>query len=123
MAPPKIACVASNLDFQRNLINIHVYGKLKNQIQAERFVNTNVLKLSPEPGDTIASVLARAKIEDSSVYSIFLNAKLAAARSGMVTWLRYQNVGSDPLQWDLDIPVMAGDRIGVFGRDMAALVV
>ena len=105
------------------MIKIHVYGKLRNEIRAERFVNTNVLNLSPEPGDTIGSVLARAEIKSTSVYSIFLNAKLAAARSGMVKWLRYQNAGSDPLSWDLDIPVMSGDRIGVFGRDMAALVV
>ena len=105
------------------MIKIHVYGKLRKEIQADKFVNTNVLKLSPEPGDTIASVLVRADIKDSHIYSIFLNAKLAAARSGMVKWLRYHNAGPDPLSWDLDIPVTAGDRIGVFGRDMAALVV
>ena len=105
------------------MIDIHVYGKLRNEIQAERFVNTNVLKLDPEPGDTLGSILARAEIKDSHVYSIFLNARLAAARSGMVKWLRYHNAGPDPLAWDLDIPVTAGDRIGVFGRDMAALVV
>ncbi len=105
------------------MIKIHVYGKLRNEIQADRFVNTNILKLAPERGDTIGSVLARAKIKPDSVYSIFLNAKLAAARSGMVKWLRYHNAGPDPLSWDLDVPVSSGDRIGVFGRDMAALVV
>lgn len=105
------------------MIKIHVYGKLRNEIQTERFIDTNVLNLSPESGDTLGSVLTRAEIKTDSVYSIFLNAKLAAARSGMVKWLRYQNAGSDPLAWDLDIPVTSGDRIGVFGRDMAALVV
>ncbi len=105
------------------MIEIHVYGKLRHELHAYSSAKSNVLKLSPEPGDTLASVLARAEIKDGSVYSIFLNAKLAAARSGMVRWLGYQNAGSDPLAWDLDIPVTAGDRIGVFGRDMAALVV
>ncbi len=105
------------------MIEIHVYGKLRHELRANLSANSNVLKLSPEPGDTIASVLARAKINDGSVYSIFLNAKLAAARSGMVKWLRYHNAGPDPLSWNLEIPVTAGDRIGVFGRDMAALVV
>jgi hypothetical protein len=30
---------------------------------------------------------------------------------------------SNPFDWDLDIPVKAGDRIGLFGRDMSALVI
>ena len=105
------------------MIKIHVYGKLRNEIKTERFENANVLSMSPEPGDTIGSVLARADIKVGNIYSIFLNAKLAAARSGMVKWLRYHSTGPDPLSWDLDIPVAAGDRLGVFGRDMAALVV
>jgi hypothetical protein len=29
----------------------------------------------------------------------------------------------NPLEWELDLVVKAGDRIGLFGRDMAALVI
>jgi hypothetical protein len=34
-----------------------------------------------------------------------------------------QQVHENPLEWKLDVAVKAGDRIGLFGRDMAALVV
>jgi hypothetical protein len=38
-------------------------------------------------------------------------------------WIRYQQVHENPLEWKLNIPVEAGDRIGLFGRDMAVLVI
>ena len=105
------------------MIEIYLYGKLKKGIQENTVPKSGVLHLQPVHGDTIASVLKRADIATSNIYSLFLNAKLLAARSNMARWLRYQQAGPDPLSWDLDIPVQSGDRIGVFGRDMAALVV
>ena len=41
----------------------------------------------------------------------------------MAYWIRYQQVNENPLDWNLEVAVKAGDRIGIFGRDMAALVV
>ena len=41
----------------------------------------------------------------------------------MARWLGYQQVRPDPFDWNLSTPVKPGDRIGLFGRDMAALVV
>jgi hypothetical protein len=41
----------------------------------------------------------------------------------MASWIGHQKVRNDPFNWDLDIPVNSGDRIGLFGRDMAALVI
>ena len=35
----------------------------------------------------------------------------------------FQQVNEDPLDWNLEIALKEGDRIGLFGRDMAALVV
>jgi hypothetical protein len=41
----------------------------------------------------------------------------------MANWLGYQQVRESPFDWDLKVPVKDGDRIGLFGEDMAALVV
>jgi len=105
------------------MIEIHLYGKLREVLGDDILSESNVLRLSPEPGETMASVLVRIGISSEDVYSLFLNARLLAARSNMARWLGYQQAGVDPLSWDLNVPVSSGDRIGVFGRDMAALVV
>jgi hypothetical protein len=41
----------------------------------------------------------------------------------MAYWIGYQQVQENPLAWELNVVVKAGDRIGLFGRDMAALVI
>lgn len=105
------------------MIEIHLYGKIRKVLGDDILAESNILRLSPEPGETVASVFERTGIPAEEVYSLFLNARLLAARSNMVRWLGYQQAGVDPLSWDLNVPVSSGDRIGVFGRDMAALVV
>jgi hypothetical protein len=59
----------------------------------------------------------------NDIYSIFYNSKLLAARSGMASWIGYQQVHATPFDWDLSVTVQSSDRIGLFGRDMAALVI
>lgn len=105
------------------MIEIHLYGKLRLYFRDSIYREGDVLRVSPGPGETLTSLLARAGISTDDVYSLFLNARLLAARSNMVRWLGYQQIGADPLSWDLNVPVSSGDRVGVFGRDMAALVV
>ncbi len=105
------------------MIEIHLYGKLRKRYGNGNHLEGNILKLAPEPGETMASVFKRTGISIQDVYSLFLNARLHATRSNMVRWLGYQQTEGDPLSWDLNIRVSSGDRIGVFGRDMAALVV
>ena len=61
--------------------------------------------------------MGRINISVDDAHSIFLNAKLLAARSNMARWLRYQGAGNNPLDWNLDVPLNSGDRVGVFGRD------
>ena len=111
------------INFGGVMIEIHLYGKLRKTLCDDTLPESNILQLSPEPGETVASVFERVGISKEDVHSLFLNAKLLAARSNMVRWLGYQQTGADPLAWDLNVPVSSGDRIGVFGRDMAALVV
>jgi hypothetical protein len=105
------------------MVEIHLFGELRQHAPDFKPGGNAVLKISPEQDDTIASILERAGIGIDEIYSLFFNFKLLAARSRMALWLRYQQLGANPLDWDLTIPVTSGDRIGLFGRDMAALVV
>ena len=105
------------------MVEIHLYGKLRKYAQNSDQENDYVIRISPQTDETIALLLARVGIAIEDVYSIFVNRKLLAARSGMARWLGHQQVRSDPFDWDLYVPVKSGDRIGIFGRDMAALVI
>ena len=102
-------------------VDIHLYGKLRRFCRSAG--GNRPLQVKPKAGETLASLLERLEIPTSRIYSIFVNSKLLAARSGMARWIGYQQVRSDPFDWNLEIPVKAGDRIGLFGRDMAALVI
>ena len=102
-------------------VDIHLYGKLRRFGRAAG--EGHILQVEPRAGETLDTMLERLKIPTTEIYSIFLNSKLLAARSGMARWLGYQQVRADPFDWNLNIPIQAGDRIGLFGRDMAALVI
>ena len=81
------------------------------------------MRVAPHPEETLEQLLARIGIPLDEIYTIFLNYKLLASRSLMAYRMGYQQVNQNPLDWKLDIALKAGDRIGLFGRDMAALVV
>ena len=105
------------------MVEIHLFGKLRKYVKKSDQQAANVIRVSHQTDETIALLLDRVGISIEDVYSIFVNHKLLAARSGMASWIGHQKVRKDPFNWDLDIPVNSGDRIGLFGRDMAALVV
>jgi hypothetical protein len=44
-------------------------------------------------------------------------------KGSMAKWMGYPQMRPDPFDWKLNIPVNPNDRIGLFGRDMAALVI
>lgn len=102
------------------MVEIRLYGKLR------RYAGDSpdgIIRVSPEPDESIEFLLKRLDIPLEDIYTIFYNSKLLAARSGMARWLGYQQVRSTPFDWDLSQTVALSDRIGLFGRDMAALVV
>ncbi len=105
------------------MVDIHLYGKLRSYGNNIQTGEGTIVKMDPKTGETIASLLARIGITEDEIYNIFFNARLLATRSTMAHWLGYQQVRADPLDWDLNVPVKSGDRIGLFGKDMAALVV
>ncbi|MEJ2283563.1 MAG: hypothetical protein P8X85_08230 [Desulfobacterales bacterium] len=105
------------------MVEIRVYGKLRSFVKNIATDSDNVIRLSPEPAETLDRLLARLDIPVDEIYSIFYNSELLAARSGMASMVGYRQVRANPYKWDLNVALKPADRIGLFGRDMAALVV
>jgi hypothetical protein len=105
------------------MVEIHLYGKLRPYAQKSGAGHGSVIKIAPEPEETLEQLLTRIGVPLDRIYTIFFNSKLLAARSAMAYWIGYQQVHKNPLQWNLDVPVTHGDRVGLFGKDMAALIV
>ena len=105
------------------MVDIRIYGKLRRYTQDIPTDSDNVIRISPEADETLDKLLVRLDIPVDEIYSIFFNSKLLAARSGMASMVGYRQVRGNPYNWDLNITVNPSDRIGLFGRDMAALVV
>ncbi len=103
------------------MVEIHLYGKLRRRAQDTRV--GQVMKVEPQPDETIASLLTRVGIPVDEIYHVFFNSKLLATHNTMAAWLGYRQVRADPFDWNLSVPVKSGDRIGLFDEDMAALVV
>lgn len=107
------------------MIEVHLYGKLRRHAPDSRASGESVVRLEPQPEETVATVLERVGTPPRDVYHIFLNGAILATRNSMAPWLRYQQA-SDELSDQasgLDTRVQDGDRLGLFARDMALLVV
>jgi len=105
------------------MVSIHLYGKLRRFAKESEAGHGNVVEVAPKPDETLEQLLGRVGIPLDEIYNLFYNSKLLATRSAMAHWIGYQQVHANPLEWRLDIAVHTGDRIGLFGRDMAALVI
>ena len=105
------------------MIEIRVFGKLRKFIKDIPTDSDKVIRLPHKPDETMEKLLARLEIPVDEIYSIFYNSKLLAARSGMASMVGYRQVRGNPYNWDLKVALNSSDRIGLFGRDMATLVV
>ena len=105
------------------MVDIHLYGNLRRYAQGPQSDRSNVIRISPGTEETLEMLLARLEIPVDEIYSIFFNSKLLATRTGMASWIGYRQARTDPFDWNLNVTVQPADRIGLFGRDMAALVV
>ena len=102
------------------MVEIRLYGKLRRYAKDSP---ASSIRVSPEPNETLDILFKRLGIPLEEIYTIFFNSKLLAARSGMARWMGYRQVRADPFDWNLNVAVKPSDRIGLFGRDMSALVV
>jgi hypothetical protein len=103
------------------MLEIHLYGKLRRYADEYRLAHNAVILLEPGPIDTVGSLLERMGVPVDEINHIFFNAKSLASRNRMASYYGYQQSGSDLSGWDLNVAVGDGDRIGLFGRDMAIL--
>jgi hypothetical protein len=102
-------------------MEIHLYGSLRRYAPDPRPDRESVVRLEPRPGETVGTALERLGIQSADVYHVFLNGALLSTRNSMAPWLRYQ--GTSARARGLGTPVRSGDRLGLFARDMALLVV
>lgn len=103
------------------MVEVHVYGKLRQRMGQYRPGEDAVLLVECVPHDTVGSLLVRMGIPVAEISHIFINAMLLATRNGMAAYYGYPHAGADLADWDLALAVGDGDRIGLFGRDMAVL--
>ena len=103
------------------MVEIHLYGKLRRYAGDSKNGRGAVAVLVRHHDETIASLLENAGIPVDEINHIFLNAKLLATRTASAPFMGYSQVRSDPLDWNLNVPVGDGDRLGLFGGDMAML--
>jgi hypothetical protein len=103
------------------MVEIHLYGKLRHYVAQMQPGRGVVVKLEPAPADTIATLLAHIDVPVDEIHHIFHNAKLLATRTTMAPYMGYQQSRANLFDWDLNVPITDGDRIGLFGSDMTML--
>jgi hypothetical protein len=103
------------------MVEIHVYGKLRRYATNGQSARASVIALEPDTRETLTSLLARAGIPVEEINHIFFNGNLLVSRAKAASFMGFTQTGSDVSGWDLNVPVDNGDRIGLFGRDMALL--
>jgi len=103
------------------MMEIHLYGKLRRYATEARPSPDCTIVLEPGPGETITSLLAHMGIPVDEINHIFFNSKLVATRTRAAPLFDYLQARSNLFDWNLNIPVNNGDRIGLFGTDMAVL--
>jgi len=107
------------------MIEIHLYGNLRRYAPNPRPDQESVVQLTPTPEETIGTLLKRLSIPPAEIGHIFLNGALLSTRNPMAPWLGYRQARDGVPNQDLglDTPVRPGDRVGLFARNIAMLVV
>ena len=107
------------------MIELHLYGDLCRYAQERTASGQSVVQLSIGDDDTMGGVLREIGIDPAEVGQVFLNGKLLSTRCSMAPWLGYQSARERvPTGGSyLDASVRSGDRLGVFPRRIAMLVV
>jgi hypothetical protein len=103
------------------MVEIHLYGNLRHYAGDYRPGQGVVLRRETRQGDTLESMLEETGIPAGEIGHIFINAKLLATRTSMAPFYGYVQQRDTVFEWDLDLPVGDGDRVGLFGTDLPML--
>jgi hypothetical protein len=103
------------------MVEVYFYGTLRRYAEADRAGQEVIIRAESGPADTMGSFLERIGVPVEEINHVFLNAKLVATRNQLVALYGYPQIGSDLSDWDLKVAIGDGDRVGLFGRDMAVL--
>jgi hypothetical protein len=105
------------------MVEVRLYGKLR-RYGEDRRPNGISRRLLKAP-TTVGSLLQQMGVPREDIAHIFLNGRLLYSISPMALWLRYpEPEGRVPPKGDVwEAVVQEGDRVALFGRDMALLVV
>jgi hypothetical protein len=106
------------------LVEIHLFGNLRRYADEPQPQPGTVVHLPLEGDGTVGQVLSRFGIEAEEVGNVFLNGHLLP-RSVYPIALGYPLTADRPLTLEgfLATPVRSGDRVGIFPREMAVVVV
>lgn len=104
-------------------VEIHLYGKLRRYAPDPRADRENVVRVALKAGVTVHTALEHAGIAKEEVCHIFLNGALFSTHNSMAPWLGYRQAQANVHLQETDVALKSGDRLGIFGHDMAALVV
>lgn len=109
----------------RTMIIIHLYGDLRRYGDQPRADRETTVTLSVAGETTVTQAMMDAGIPPHEVAQIFLNGKLLKAGSSMAPWLGYQTAAARlPASGEHGETIIhGGDRLGLFPRRMAMLVV
>ena len=106
------------------MIEVRLFGSLQQYSPDPTSVPGTPLHLSFGDGSTLGQVLDRVGIDPDEVSNVFVNGRLLP-RSVYPITLGYQLAAEGPLSPEayLRAAVQPGDRVGIFPRKMASVVV
>jgi molybdopterin converting factor small subunit len=106
------------------MIEVRLFGNLRQHAAGSTTGPETVLHLPVDKAGTVGQVLALMGIDLDEVGNLFVNGRLLP-RSRYPILLGYPLTAESPLSPDryLDTPLKAGDRLGIFPRNMAVVVV
>jgi hypothetical protein len=106
------------------MIEIRLFGDLRSYAANSAAVSGTAIYVPVGEDETVGQVLAQVGIDPAEVSNVFLNGRLLP-RSIYPILLGYPLADPIPqsLEGYLSTPVRAGDRLGVFPRNMGMVVV
>lgn len=107
------------------MVEVRFYGKLRCYGEDSRPDGLSRRVFSPGQVPTLEALLQEVGIGVEELGHVFLNGRLLQTRATMARWLGYPDAAGRVPQGGtpLDVPLRVGDRVALFGLDMALLVI